>query len=82
MDTSKLVLGQKVGIADEEGHWAVREGEVVNLTPSGVEVKDGEALWHFDRNGRGRDDERDNEGLLYVIVDLVNKGYKAVVVCD
>jgi hypothetical protein len=57
MDTSTLVIGQKVSMTKSGiyGEW----GEVVEVSPSGVAVKteDGELL-RFDKNGRQTDASR------------------------
>ena len=64
MDTQALVVGQEVHM--ESGCYGM-QGKVVRVTPSGVDVQTGvmqsDGTWnaheilHFDRDGKGRDEE-------------------------
>jgi hypothetical protein len=69
MDTTKLVVGQRVALASCGCHG--KSGVVVKVTPDGVEVRadppkepvwqrtlvDGFEILHFDKEGNGLDDE-------------------------
>jgi hypothetical protein len=73
MDTKTLVVGQKVYMTS--GRFITCAGEVVKVTPEGLEVRAtvqsnlttiGDLL-HFDKDGKGRDDEGAHESGAWEI---------------
>jgi hypothetical protein len=79
MNTSKLVVGQDVYMFSEVYTCG---GKVANVTPDGVEVRAtvqsgltrvGDLL-HFDKDGKGRDDEGTHECGAWQLVNPYEQG--------
>jgi len=58
MDTKTLVVGQEVSMSSNAGFYDHGTGKVVEVTPSGVVVQQGQALHYFDKNGIELEDSR------------------------
>ena len=80
MDTTKLVVGEKVEMLS--GPFGC-EGKVVKVSPEGVEVEVAgftpyKSPLHFDSNGKGRDDEGTHEAGVWHIDEMPYAERKAL----
>jgi preprotein translocase subunit YajC len=67
MDTKTLVVGQEVWM--KSGRYFYM-GRVVEVTPSGVEVKSGVQMFHFGSDGKGRNSEGSHDYGPWHIDDM------------